>query len=218
MEAKMDEDSTTSETSTKLPPQKPTKKDANIWKSLLPALIVLLLMAASAGGAYFWQQAVINSNNIEANSLRDQVEVLKARLAKQEKTSGTQTPVLVPNEQTSDNVKASIESGNYAALLTVFADKVNYAIAASDGIGVHTAAQAVEDLKYLDSATGPWDFNLPKSELDAYASSTYYAKYFPASNVIVGKSADSKVVSLLFNQDGKITTLFMSADASLLKD
>lgn len=205
------------ETSTK----KPVKPKRNSkWLLMLPPA-VLLLVAAAAAGAYFWQQAIIDSNNKEMSSLRDQVENLKAQLAKQEKPASTSEPktaVSVPNSQARDNTEAAIESGNYAALLNVFADRVDYLIAASEAAGEHTAAQAVEDLKYLDSASSPWDFNLPTSELESYAASPYYGKYFPATGAVVGKSADNKVVSLIFNSDGKIVTLFMSADATLLNE
>lgn len=215
----MDEEPKKYETKTEPLDKKSTKPNrSSKWVLLLPPM-VLLLVAASAAGAYFWQQAVIDSNNKEMSSLRDQVSNLSARLAKQEApVSDNKAVAVTPDEQTRENTEAAIRSGNYAALLGVFADKVNYVIAASGAAGVHTPAQAVEDLKYLDSAVAPWDFNLPASELESYSASVYYGKYFPATSLVVGKSSDNKVVSLIFNDDGKITTLFMSIDASLLRE
>ncbi|HRN90769.1 MAG TPA: hypothetical protein PK265_03385 [Candidatus Saccharibacteria bacterium] len=213
----MDQEPKLDETSAK----KPVKPKRNSkWLLMLPPA-VLLLVAAAAAGAYFWQQAIIDSNNKELSSLHEQVEALKTRIAKQEKqasTNETKIPTSVPNSQTRENTEAAIESGNYSALLNVFNNKVDYVIAASEAAGEHTAAQAVEDLKYLDSASAPWDFNLPTSELESYAASKYYGKYFPTTGAVVGKSADNKVVSLIFNSDGKIVTLFMSADATLLNE
>lgn len=215
----MDEESKQDEAQTKTLDRKSINPKRNKrWLLLLPPFI-LLLVAAAAAGAYFWQQTIIDANNKEMSSLRAQVESLNARLAKKEVPVGESQPtVTAPNKQTRENTEAAIESGNYAALLNVFADKVDYLIAASEAAGEHTAAQAVEDLKYLDSASSPWDFNLPTSELESYAASKYYGKYFPTTGAVVGKSADNKVVSLIFNSDGKIVTLFMSADATLLNE
>lgn len=219
----MDEDSKTiDEAPVETPKQKPVNKKRGIGRFAFPTVMVLVLMAASAAGAFFWQQAVMKSSNVEKDALQQRVKTLEAQIAEMDKTMAAMGDdmdmTLVPDKATSDNVKASIETGNTAALLDVFASQVNYAIAATEAQGVHTAEQAVKDLDYLDSATGPWNFDLPQSELDDYADSIYYGKYFPAKNGMVGKSADGKLVSFIFNSDNKITTLFMSIDADIVKE
>lgn len=82
-------------------------------------------------------------------------------------------------------------------------------IAAAEGIGDRTPTQAISDLKYVENATDPWDFDLPVATLTAYATGDY-TQYFP-DGALVGKSADNRVISFTFNSSGKISGIFMSA-------
>ena len=53
------------------------------------------------------------------------------------------------------------------------ASTIKVIIAASEGIGDRTPVQAINDLKYLDSATDPWDFALNATTLSKYQSGDY---------------------------------------------
>lgn len=222
----MDEELKTTDIPVKEPKQeKPKKAKKDVNRLLLPALIVLLLMGSSAAGAYFWQQAVINSNKVDRDALQQRVKTLESQIKTMNKSTQVDengsdkggSQAIIPTQSTIDNVQNAIKSGNTSALLDLFAPNVDYILAASGSGGIHTPAQAVEDLNYLSNAKSPWNFELPKTELDTYTASQSYGKYFPASQVVVGKSADNMLVSFTFNNDGKISALFISADASIVR-
>ena len=94
------------------------------------------------------------------------------------------------------------------------ASTIKVIIAASEGIGDRTPVQAINDLKYLDSATDPWDFALNATTLSKYQSGDY-KDYFKSTS-IVGKSANNYVISFNFDSSGKINGIFMSVNSDLL--
>jgi hypothetical protein len=142
-------------------------------------------------------------------------KILNSRKQKLKTTKTTTTTTsTAPSQATIDNVEASITSGNTAALEGYMASTVNVIIAASEGIGSRTPAQAVGDItSYISSATDPWSFALPAATLSGWASGSY-SQYFP-SGAVVGKSANNMVISFSFTS-GKISTVFMAKDATLL--
>src|SRR3989304_1837308 len=83
-----------------------------------------------------------------------------------------------PSQEELDNIEAAVKSGNYAALEQYMASKVTIIIAASEGLGERTVTQAIEDLKYINSGTDPWDCDLPADTIDKYQTGDY-KQYFP---------------------------------------
>lgn len=187
-----------------------------------PSLVILLcliLIAIAAAGGYLWRDrdAKTNSQTQQARitELEQKVTDLQKQQAAANSTPTNTSPTpKAPSQATLDNIKDSVKSGNYAALEGFMAPSVSVIIAASDGVGNRTPAQAVNDVKYLDSGTDPWDFALPASTIASYQEGDY-AKYFP-DTALVGKSANDHVVSFTFNSDGKINGIFMSVDDGLL--
>jgi hypothetical protein len=104
------------------------------------------------------------------------------------------------------NVADAISSRNTAALESYMGDSVKVIIAASEGIGDRTPAQAVADLNYLSSATDPWDFDLPEATIDDWQTGDY-ASYFPETLRVIGRSSDGYVVVFKFNSSEKITDI-----------
>lgn len=133
----------------------------------------------------------------------------------------TTTPVPAPaavkpvSDALKENIAASIESQNTAALEGYMASSVNVVIAASEKSGAETATQAVKDLDYLNSGTSPWDFALSSATLTTYKDGSY-SQYF-GDRTVVGKSANNYVVSFKVNDSGKIDTVFMAANTDLLQ-
>ena len=186
-------------------------------------------IALLGGGAFWWRndQALKQSHEDSAkiSQLQSQVDTLGKAVSKAAETakakdsatsapSETVAPATVPTAAVRENVIASITSGNTAALEGYMAASVHVVIAASSGVFDHAPAAAVADLKYIEGATAPWNFDLSPATLMSYGSGSY--KDYFKSNSIVGKSANGKVVVFNFNDAGKINGIFMSASADLL--
>jgi len=168
---------------------------------LVPVLIATVVLLAVSTLYFGWQYKQLKD---EKNQAQSQIDALNKQVSSflkglVDKTSPTPTPTptttTVIAKSMKDNVSAAISSKNTAALEGYMAPSVNVILAASEGIGPQTPAQAINDLAYLNSATSPWDFNLPASTIAKYSSGQYYGKYF-GSNTIVGESAN-KYLSLI---------------------
>lgn len=183
---------------------------------------VVALMILSAGATYYYmnQKAKkdLNAKNAEIASQQQKItdqqkEIDNLKAAAKTSDKANDTPTTVPSAAVKENIKAAMDSKNYAALEQNMASSVYVIIAASEFAQNRTPAQAVNDLKYFESATSPWDFNLPAATLTAYQTGDY-ATYFPTT-AYVGKAASGQVVSYQFDSSGKIKTIFMAADGAM---
>jgi Tfp pilus assembly protein PilV len=183
--------------------------------ALLEGLLILVIVSVVGFAGWY----VVSSKNSANNSYDKASSVDTAAAAKksasssqQASTSGeTANPI---SAALKENTAASISSDNTAALEGYMTSSVTVVIAASEKGGSESAVQAIKDLDYLSSATDPWDFNLDAATLTSYKNG-FYGQYF-GTNVIVGKSADGHVVAFGVNNAGKIDTVFMASNASLL--
>jgi hypothetical protein len=145
-----------------------------------------------------------------------------------EPTVATETPVETPtptptveNAGLSDadylNLSESISSGNTAALEGYLADDVSVIIAASECCMGMSVVDSLNALAYLNDAPGPWTFPTDPAEVATFATGSY-SQYFP-EGAYVGNSSgeDPFIVSFTIVGD-KVTTIFMSAGASLLTE
>jgi len=196
-------------------------KPAKVKKThTLGWLILCLLLIAAGAGAYYYRDNKANLRQKDDQLvIAQQAEKIKtletAAAAKADTTTTTtSTDSKAPSAQAAESIKSSITSNNTAALEGYMASKVTVIIAASEGIGERTPTQAISDLKYLDNATDPWDFNLSAATLTKFQTGDY-KKYFP-TNAIVGKSANKYVISFNFDSEGKIDTIFMAVNSDLL--
>ena len=192
----------------------PKKKSKG--KKFLMFLLVLLLMAGAAAAGWYYRDMQAKDDEkvlkAEITSLKASNAKLKDELAA---ATAANAAARVPSEETIANIKAAVESGNFAALESLMSNPVTVILAASEGLGERTPTQAVTDLDYLDAGTDPWDFALTVAVLDGYRAGDY-AKYFPQT-ALVGKSANNYVVSFSFDNDGeKIATIFMTNSADTL--
>jgi hypothetical protein len=194
----------------------PPVKSHRSGSKWLKYLLVIVLIAAAAGGVYYWRDKEAKEDAkakaAQISELEQQVKGLRSDLsAAQENVAATQSG---PSEDTLKKVEEAIKAGKYSDIQNLMASKVYVIIAASEGLGVRTPAQAVNDLKYLDGGTDPWNFALAASDVKNYQDGDY-AQYFPVGSLI-GKSANSYVVSFTFNNDGKIIGIFMANKADIL--
>ena len=196
----------------------PTKKKSGKGKKLLWWLIVLLLLAGAAAAGWYYRdtQAKDDEKVLKAEivALKAENESLEKELAAAKAADVAEAASQKPSQQDLDNIEAAIKSGNYAALEQLMASKVTVILAASEGLGERTVAQAIEDLKYINSGTDPWNCDLPAATIDQYQAGDY-KQYFP-DGAVVCKSANDYVVSVSFNAAGKINTIFMANSADVL--
>lgn len=202
----------------------PAKK--HVGRKILTVLLVLILIGTAAAGAYWWRDK--EAKDVEAKKaseistlqqakkdLEKQLVDAKAKIANtaDKATCSPQSP----SDATIENIKASISSGNTAALEGYSAESVNVILAASDGIGAQTPAEAVGSVSSFigDPTTTTWNFALGSSTLGSYSDGNY-SQYFPA-NAVVGKSSTNKVIAFSFDCNAKISTILMASSADLLQ-
>ncbi len=201
-----------------IPPPPKTKRGGR-GKGLLKLLLVLLLIAGAGAGAYYWRDKEAKDDasqqSGQTSQLQQQISKLESDLKEAEdKASAEAAAKAGPSADTLKKVQDAVKAGKYADIQNLMASKVFIIIAASEGLGSRTPAQAVADLKYLDSGTDPWNFALATAVIDGYQDGDY-AQYFPVG-ALVGKSANNYVVSFVFSNSGKISVIFMAANADLL--
>ncbi len=200
----------------------------HVMRKILLVLLGLILLGGTATGAYWWRDKEAKDYAVQKTTelqiLRTKVSDLEKQLKDAKaKIPGTIEEVVVtsctakqPVAASIENIKASITSGNTAALEGYMAASVNVIFAASDGLGPRTATQAVGDItSFIDDTTvATWSFSIPASELSSYGTGDY-EQYFPAT-AVVGKSSDGKIISFSFDCNGKISTVLMSQSGDIL--
>lgn len=205
---------------------KPVRKP--IVKTILLIVSILILTGLAAGASYWWRDKTANEfEKQQANdisSLQTTVASLETQLAEaNDQLNGgsdadTTCESKSPTSAAISNIKASITSGNTAALEGYMAASVNVVLAASEGIGSKTSAQAVASISdFISDDINSWDYDfaLPASTLTSYANGSY-GQYFPTS-AVVGTASNKQVISFSFDCNAKVKTVFMAASEDLLK-
>jgi hypothetical protein len=188
------------------------------------ALVALVILAIIFGG-YYWCSTQQKNQEKQKNDQIAKLEAEKAQLTKdleaeiaKHSTHDGQTDqsaCTAPTASTIQNIKDSITSGNTSALEGYMAPKVTVILAASEGLGERTSTQAVADItNFVGAPSEGWDFSLPSATITTFKGG-FYKQYFP-EGVVVGKSADNKIIAFSFDCQGKIKTVFMATDASQL--
>jgi hypothetical protein len=129
----------------------------------------------------------------------------------------TPTPSATPEPEVdvAGDIAAAMNSGDTAALEGYLAPSVHVTYAASEYEGdVSDHALVIQNLTAITGPGITWDFDLPASVIDDYASNPgHYPSYvddFP-SGAVVGRSSDGKVVSFAL-EGGVITRVFIALD------
>ena len=227
----MTEEKSTEQVEEKIEAKKvePPKAKPKYW---LPGLSVAVVLLAASTGVLAWQffekSDANKQQSAQISGLQEELQDVQKDLAKLKNKAGgadiTPTPTPTVSVTLKDNVAAAIETMNTAALEGYMADSVYVIYAATEYAGDRTPAQAVADLDYLSSATGPWDFDLPAATLQAYQGG-YYSDYFGDYDYyisedehphIVGQSSDGYVVSFCIDEDGNINGVFITGSSELL--
>ncbi len=208
---------------------KKTKKSS--LQSISLVLILTIIVVAILGGLAFWWRdrlaseyeaklsARIDSLSSEIVALGKQLNDEKAKnvdSADDEDSDTNDCAPILPSDSAIENIKASITVGNTQPLEGYMASSVNVILAATEAYGMQTPTQASLDVADFlpDPTVTTWDFDLPALVLSSYGSGGYGA--FFSNNSLVGKSSDNKVISILFDCEGKINTIFMVSNENEL--
>lgn len=185
-------------------------------KSLVTILIGFILPVLAGGAVYFWQQSQLKSERQDAKeiqaALQEQITVLQGQVNAMHNEDKQKSEE--PSSLDAAAIKTIAEASSWADLKDHADSSVEIILGASEGLGTRTPDQMVEDLKYLNSASGPWNFSLETSVIDSYKTGDY-RQYFMAADQIIGRSSDGYVVAFALS-DGKITDIFMIGDDELL--
>lgn len=205
-----------------------SKKQNLPVKKYLKTIGLLIVVAVLIFGAGYFGYSLrsqsadteISKKKTEIANLTKRISDLQKELNKvdEKKTFGISSCTSISNNNISaskiENIKASITSKNTAALEGYMADTVCFVIAASDGIGDISAANAIKNLtNYIENTNG-WKFTPTTLELNSYKAGNY-ADFF-VDGAIIGKSSDDNVLLFSFNDDGKINIIFWSSSQSEL--
>ncbi len=204
-------DTTTKQTEVQQPPL--PKKQRNIFKKFVTFLLILVLLAAAALGGYLWRdqeaRSELSTKTTQIESLQSQITDLQSKVETAKAADGSVCVVTRPSDNTLANIRASITSGNTAALEGYMAPSVNVIYAASDGLGQRTAANAVSDVTSFISkpAGATWSFDVATATLNSYSQGSY-KQYFPAT-ALVAQASDDRLLSISFDCDSKISTILL---------
>lgn len=210
----------------KAPKNKPKK--FSLSKFMLLVLLMVVLSGASAYGAYLWRDSMADKlekqQAINTESFENIIASFQKQIADAKTTDTTDTTVeedvcteVAPNATAIDNIKASITSANTAALEGYMATSVNVILAATEAYGPQTPTQAISDISvFLGSDIDSWDydFSLSAATLTSYQTGDY-SQYFSTISV-VGKATNDQLISFSFDCNGKIDTVFLATNSSLL--
>lgn len=186
------------------------KKDSKGVLALLLGIIAVLALAAA--GWFWWQWSESQKSNTALNSekaaLQAQVDQLKKASVAEEADAAPCTVGTVSAAK-KENIKAALDTKNTEPFKTYTTDPVKYTLAASEYSKNVTPDEAAKNIEYTHSATGPWNFDLPKATTDAYLAGDY--KTYFTEKTLFGKAASGMVVAFNFDCNDKITQIFVSA-------
>lgn len=139
---------------------------------------------------------------------RDDPTVTGSSGATTKKGTGSGSTGIVPGEAFGA-VTEGIGNKQPGALNKYYAKTVHVVIPKRK-VNQNVAGKSVEALisDLLNGATNPWNWHVPASDLAAWQNGPN-GQYF-TGNVIVGISQDGTVISVGFNSNGEITTVFIA--------
>ncbi len=197
------------------PKSKLQKKSGPITSTTTPSsvwiILAVLVLVISNTATYFITSALINKKLVEVQHKADDLaRKLTENDPSNPSSQNSKNPGSVSSNVSADTktkVQESVNGSNYQNLASLLGESVNVIVAGS-GSSLQSAQQAIESLNYLNGSSGAWNWNLTPEQLAQYQQGNN-AQYF-GSNAVVGQSANGYVVSIVVNESGQVTTIFMS--------
>ena len=183
-----------------------TSTPSSVW-----IILAVLVLVISNTATYFITSALINKKLVEVQHKADDLaRKLTENDPSNPSSQNSKNPGSVSSNVSADTktkVQESVNGSNYQNLASLLGESVNVIVAGS-GSSLQSAQQAIESLNYLNGSSGAWNWNLTPEQLAQYQQGNN-AQYF-GSNAVVGQSANGYVVSIVVNESGQVTTIFMS--------
>ena len=194
---------------------KSQNKNGSVTSSSIPNSVWIILAVSvliiSNVATYFVTSMLANKKLVEVQSKADD---LQKKLSESDPSNpnsqNSKNPGSVSSSvssDTKDKVQKSVNGNNYQDLSSILGESVTV-ITAGTGSSQQSIQQAIQSLNYLNGSSGGWNWNLTPEQLAQYQQGSN-AQYF-GSNAVVGQSANGYVVSIIVNDSGQVTTIFMS--------
>lgn len=170
-------------------------------KYFILGVLFAFILFALAGTSFFFGKKSTESENISESKIET-----------------SPTLALVPTIKTDNKevVKEQIvfafKNEDFSILEKYLKNPVNFRIENSGCCQPQTPIEAIEQLEYLKSAKGTWDFG-KDNEVSKSLAATYPDHY---SNAIIGISSDFYSVAFQLDSDSKIEKISISASYKLL--
>lgn len=175
---------------------------SKFFAGIVTAILVILV----AAGGYFLGKG----NKTEVT------EVVPVVSSFPSSPSTTASPVVSPGFVSSTSTIAAIKDAvtkkNYSDLGPYMAETVNVIIYASSCCGDYTKAQAIEQLKYLDAAKEPWDFDQNSAVVQKLA--TDVPQYF--KDKTIGVASNKYTAAFGLNSKFLIDKIVLVVDYSIV--
>jgi hypothetical protein len=114
------------------------------------------------------------------------------------------------SQEKKDVIAAAVKARTYSTLQSMMTDPVDLVISGSNASGEASPEVAVDEMRFLNGVTDPWDFALSPYVTNVWAAHEY--RLYFIDSFFAGRAASDEVVSFGFNECGKIETIFMISD------
>lgn len=187
-------------------------------KALLLTVVVAVFVAAGVLAGFWWAD---QSAERYEDDLKQRISSLESdNSAFEARADLMQGYALAAVEQAeslvSDHAAIVMNAKRYDIFEPFMASQVNVVVAnsedSSETVAPERAVAFIEE--ELKDARTPWDFALSQQSLDEYMGSDRYSEYF-AAGTLAGRSDNGYVFSLVLDEEGRISTVFMAAPGTL---
>lgn len=179
---------------------------SSVWIILVISVLIITNVAT-----YFVTSMLANRKLGEVQNKADDLQKqLSENDPNNPSSQNSKNPGSVSSNVSSDTkakVQEAVGSNNYQSLAGLLSGSVSV-VKAGSGSSSLSVQQAIESLNYLNGSSGGWNWNLTPEQLAQYQQGSN-AQYF-GSNAVIGQSANGYVVSIIVDDGGQVTTIFMS--------
>jgi len=183
------------------------------WKWLIIA--VLIIATGVLGWLLFQSHQREKVLTDEKSKLQHSLETLSSELALQNQGANTSNDNCSgASESLKNNINAALNSKRSDLFTSYVSEKTRFTVAGSEKDEEETPEQVALSMAITENERAPWNFEIDSTTLDNYRGGPYGA-HFQDGNYI-GKSVTGMVVSFGFECDGKIKSIFISPNDSLL--
>lgn len=179
--------------------------------SFISGIAITLIVIGAVGGAFYFGKSQVQkvANPTQAPSPTSvQIEQINSTPVPTQES----TPDFVNPSATIENIKASVESRNYAALEGYMTSKVSVILYASECCGLISKQEAVSQMSYLNNGKAPWDFSYP-NPIEKKLEDADPANF---KGNIIGTASNGTTVSFHLNDKFLVDRVFMAIDYKLI--